>query len=77
MGPRGRYEQMDMIGQQDIGRDSAAITCGSVVHSGEGQAIVLVSEENRLAIIAPLDDVVGDIKEGVSGMPGYSRFPGL
>jgi hypothetical protein len=65
IGPRGRYEQMDMIGHQDIGMDGAAITFGSVVNGGEVQAIVLVSEENRLAIIAPLDDVVGDIKEGV------------
>ena len=68
---------MDMIGHQDIGMGGAARALSRVLHRGEVQALVRVTKENRLAIMAPWEDVVGNITEGGTGMPGHTRLLGL
>ena len=40
-------------------------------HRGEVKAIVVVTKENRLAIMAPLDDVLGNIEKIVPGEPRH------
>jgi len=74
IGLRGRHQQMDMIGHQDISMDGTARAFSRVLHRGEVEAIVFVTKENRLAIMTPLDDVLGNIKKIVPGVPRYDGF---
>ncbi len=65
---------MDMIDRQDRGIDGTARAFSRVLHRGEVEAIVLGTTENRLEIIAPLDDVLGHSKDIVTGGRGHGRF---
>jgi hypothetical protein len=71
-----RRQQMHMVGHQNISVDLAIIFARRVNQAIEVEAIVLLGKESRLAVIAPLDDVLRHVREiqPVSSWHGSSSF---
>jgi hypothetical protein len=63
---------MHMIGHQHIGMDGAAIPGRRLRQPAAIEPIVIGSEEDRLAILAPLDDVQQLIGKEIAGEPSCS-----
>lgn len=64
---------MDLVGHQHIGVEAAAMTFLRLGQAGEEKPIVGVGEEDRLAVIAALDDMVGKRWDGAAGAAGHDR----
>lgn len=67
-----RHEQVDVIGHQHVGVDSAVVLTGSVREVLPVGGIVILGEETRLPVVAALDDVLGHARQVEAGLAGHA-----
>ena len=56
--------------------DGAGVLLGGALETREVKTVVLVGKEDGLAIIAPLDDVLRDVGERITGLSRHAPSPG-
>ena len=53
-----RYQKVDVIGHQHIGMKAATVLRQPLAHLGQEKPAVGITEEDRLLVVAPLNDVM-------------------
>ncbi len=64
-----------MIGHEDIGVKASSALALCVLQAVEEDLVILISKENRLAVVPSLNDVVGKGGNGEPRQPGYGGTP--
>lgn len=66
-----RYEQMNVVGHQDIRVDRAAMGRARLAHHQQVALSIRVGVEARLSIVAALDDMLRDAREGEARLTSH------
>lgn len=66
-------QQVHVVGHQHVGVDAAVLAPGDVAQILQIADVVDVGEEARLAVVAALDDVLGDAGKVDTGLAGHGR----
>ena len=72
LGGRRRQDEVDVIGHQTLGEAPNALRGAGVGDEVAIDGIILIAEEDRLAPIAALGDVVGDVGNHQAGEAAMS-----
>ena len=59
-----------MVGHQDVGIDPALARAFGLLQGGDTAVVIVLREEDRLAIVAALDDMMRIGREGQTGVDG-------
>ncbi len=70
-----RDQQVDVVGHQHIGMDPAVGFLGRDGQVFEIAPVVLFSQKARFAVVAALNDVLGNARQGKTGFAGHSSPP--
>ncbi len=72
IGPLGNRDQMDVIRHQTIAEQRDAVAPRTFARSFEIEAPVVVEQEDILAVVAPLGDVMRHARRHHPGHPSHS-----
>jgi len=59
----GNQNQMDVIGHEAVGLDGDAVVAGEFPQQIEVEQAIFLTEKDLLAVVAPLRDVMRDIRD--------------
>jgi hypothetical protein len=68
----GNSHKMDVIGHEAIADDAYAGTRGVVAQEVQVEAAIVVGEEDWLAVVAALSNVMGNSREDGAGTAGHN-----
>jgi hypothetical protein len=71
----GCGQQVNVVGHQDKGVDPATVASGGITEIGEIALAVLLAMKTGLAVVAALNDVLGNANEMKTGFAGHGHLP--
>jgi hypothetical protein len=71
----GRRQEVHVIGHQDKGVHPATVASGGIAEIGEVALVVLLAMKTGLAVVAALNDVLGNTDEMKAGLSGHGHLP--